>query len=536
MPATYLLQDSAVLALRNIAARPDRALDFQPYFKLELDPVPRAVHESWDYCDMTGRYVDVLALIRQVTGLSAPEEERGLQRFLLKMQDPQDGLFYNKQEGESPHLADMFCQSRTLIGLCTWHMDTGDPEPLEALRRQVRGLMAVAERRDGYLLYPRNRYSHGQWLEGGLFYDAKDLWTVRPGYGGTQLEGIMKYFELTRDGEALRFVDGYLKYFLEAAQVVKEDGSYTGHLHSQGIVPTMIGAAMYAEATADKALLGLCGRFLRFTLGHCSRFGWVPDGIGWPTCETCALGDVVHLAVRLSRLGEGDYWHDVERIGRNQLLENQFRDPVRALAGRPASPLVEAIIRGSFASWAKPNDLLGAQDIEGCCTGGGVRALYHILANTAAVEADGTLAVRMHFSVDTEAALVESGLPYRGIVRVRPRKAGGLRLHRPEGVSDGGIMVRLGGKPVAARLDPGWVHLPGLPAGAVVEMAWDPPHTKGGETVAGAEYTATWKGNSVVALEPEGGLYPIYGRSAWLADDPPEPVQTWPVQGTRIRW
>src|SRR3954468_1589558 len=74
MTPTMVLQDSAVLALKNISARLDRALDFQPYFKVELDP-PRAVHESWDYCDMTGRYVDSMALIRQVTGLSAPREE-----------------------------------------------------------------------------------------------------------------------------------------------------------------------------------------------------------------------------------------------------------------------------------------------------------------------------------------------------------------------------------------------------------------------------------------------------------------------------
>src|SRR4051812_22529167 len=117
MTPTMVLQDSAALALKNISARLDRALDFQPTFKVELDP-PRAVHESWDYCDMTGRYVDSMAVIRQVTGLSAPrEEEAGLQRFLLRLQD-QDGLFYNPAAERSPHLADMFCQSRTLIGLC----------------------------------------------------------------------------------------------------------------------------------------------------------------------------------------------------------------------------------------------------------------------------------------------------------------------------------------------------------------------------------------------------------------------------------
>ncbi|HEY3285290.1 MAG TPA: hypothetical protein VGN26_23710 [Armatimonadota bacterium] len=568
VPQTALLQDACSLALQNVVARLDRERGYQPFFKVVLGPPARAVHDSWDYCDMAGRYVDALCLIRQVTGESAPEEEAGLRRFLLGNANPWDGLFYN-QEGEgSQYAADMFCQSRVLIALCTWYQESGDPEVLSRLRGLVHGLSRIAERRDGYAFYPRNLYREGEWLEGGLFYQPKDLWSVKPGYGGTQLEGIARYAELTGDEVARGFIAEYLRYFLDVARVVDDEGAFTGHLHSQGIVPTMVGAAMHAEATGDRALLGRCERFLRFVLSHCGSFGWVPDGIGWPTCETCALGDVIHLAVRLSRLGEErpgdsdhrvprarstpasgspelgasalparrDFWYDVERFARNQLLENQFRDPGRVLEGRGPAPGTEVTVRGSFASWAHPNDLLGGPDIEGCCTGGAVRALFHVLNNCVGRSPDGALEVRMHFSVSTQNADVESHLPYEGRVVVRPKMAGTLRLRLPEGIPATDVTLEVNEALVPVRADGPYALVPDLVPGDQVVLRFPTPVMVRQEEVAGQVYTVTWKGNTVVRLEPEGPGYPTYRREEHLSPHAPQATWPYPVQGTAVRW
>jgi hypothetical protein len=534
-PQTGFLQEACVLALQNIVARLDRARDFQPYFKVILDPPAHAVHDSWDYCDMAGRYVDAFALIRQVTGHSAPEEERALRRFLLQRAHPTEGLFYNAASDHSEYVADMFCQSRALIGLCTWVMDDGDEEVLAALRRLVHGLMRIAKRRDDYVLYPRNLYREGEWLEGGLFYAPKDLWTVKPGYGGTQLEGMMKYYQLTEDEAVLPFVRGYLRYFLDVAKVVDEEGRFTGHLHSQGIVPTMIGAALYAEATGDADLLGRCERFLGFTLSHCSTFGWVPDGIGWPTCETCAVGDVIYLATYLSRLKRGDFWYDIERIARNQLLANQFRDPQRVLTGRSAEPGLERLIHGSFASWAKPNDLLCGPDLEGCCTGGGARALFHVLSNSVGREQDSALAVRMLFSVDTAHARVISALPYEGRVEVTLKEDTPLKLRRPEGVGATELTIRVNGQKVPFQGEGAYLLLGELATGDVVNLTFPLEMRTREENIAGQTYRTVWKGNTVVSLEPEGG-YPTYHRSEWLEPAAPLSIWSYPSQDNAIRW
>jgi hypothetical protein len=470
------LQEALVLAQRAIVARLDPDEGFRPWFRITLEPQPALHHDSWDFVDMAGRYVESLAMIRQLIGRSVPEE-KPLREFFLSMQE-EDGLFYNRE----PFLADMFCQSRALLALSTWFMESGDPAILDRLRRLVHGLIAIAtptnaECEDCGLRYPANLFSQGEWIEGGLFYEAKDLWNVKPGYGGTQLEGIMKYFELSGDPAALEFVRRYLKYFLKEAVVVREDGSFEGHLHSQGIVPTMVGACMYAEATNDQDLFALCERFLRFTFGHCSSFGWVPDGIGWPTCETCAVGDVIHLACRMSRLGQGDFWGEVERIARNQLLENQFRVQISS----EGSGLDDKIV-GSFASWAKPNDLLGGPDLEGCCLGGGVRAIFHVL-NNAAYGGE----VRMPLSVDTGDIKVESYLP-----------------------------------------DEGRVVVTGPSSRVESEVPVESRTTR--EAVAGVEYEVEWLGDTVVRISPEGDRYPTYVRRR-------EPSKTvFPPQTHRIRW
>jgi len=79
------------------------------------------------------------------------------------------------------------------------------------------------------------------------------------------------------------------------------------------------------------------------------------------TCETCSLTDMLELALKLSEAGVGDYWDDIERFARNQLLENQFRDVDQVVSpeGRAQSQTpVAAILYGSFESTACPEQPL----------------------------------------------------------------------------------------------------------------------------------------------------------------------------------
>src|SRR4051812_23051714 len=127
VPQTYALETAANLARGSILARLDPALAYQPFFRLELGgETPRALHASWDYCDMAGRFVDALILTAPMVGADGPgEAEQGLREFLLARANPRDGLCYDAEAPWSTYAADMFCQGRAMIGLVTLFLATG---------------------------------------------------------------------------------------------------------------------------------------------------------------------------------------------------------------------------------------------------------------------------------------------------------------------------------------------------------------------------------------------------------------------------
>lgn len=527
MSATFL-HDACLLARRSLVARLDRSRDLQPHFRLNLHPTPELEHDSWDYCDITGRFVSALVLLRRMVGGGTEAEEAGLRRLLMRMRDHRDGLFYNQAGHGSLRLADMFCQSRVLLALGDWYADTGDPQVLDDLRQLVRNLSAIAHRRSGLAWYPRNHYCDGEWRDGGLFYQAKDLLKVHPGYGGTQMEGIVRYALLSGDEEPLAFVRQYLRFFLEEARVVQEDGAFSGHLHSQGIVPTMLGAAMLAAAEGDRAMLDLSERFLRFILSRSSAFGWIPDGIGWPTCETCCIADVVRLAVLLSRAGRGDFWYELERIGRNKLPANQFVDPALLPAHEYPAAVLEAAL-GSFASWAHPNELIGGPDIEACCTGGGVQAIHHLLSNAVEQGSDRSVTLHLLLSVNTSPALVESDLPFDGRVEVHVRRASALRIRVPENVPECSLTVRVNGDTVTPTIRGRYLQIGAPSPGDRVEMTWPIPTTAVTETIAGRSYSVQWSGSTVASVAPDGQAYPIYRGMDRFAEARRRGIASYPI-------
>jgi len=540
-PDTWFLQEALSRALGAVGARLDSAQAWRPWFRVALEGEIRPEHDSWDWCDMAGRYVDALCLIRQCIGESLPpEHEAGLWRFLLGSVGD-DGLFHNGDGRSEERVADMFCQSRVQIGLWTRWMETEEPRLLELLRRNVAAVSARADRTSGGARFPRNRWRDGGWVDGGLFYDAKDLWTVKPGYGGTQMEGIVPFARGTGDPVASRFAGEFLHFWREVARVVAADGTFAGHLHSQGIVPTMIGVDTWARWHDDAALWDWCGRFVDVLLRNASRFGWVPDGLGWPTCETCALGDVLHLLVRRSRGGD-DRWDAVERFARNQLVENQFRDPSLVLANRPFDPRVPSILNGGFASWAHPDDLLGGPDIEGCCLGGGIRAIFHVLENAVARGPEGTIDVHLRISVDHAEAFVTDAAPVRGLTEVRPHRRAVVRVRVPEGVEPEACAMRLDGRAVEGVVGGRYLATPkAVEAGTVVALEYPLPEAEWVEQIAGRAIRSRWRGATVVALEALDGRpaqVPTYGRDRWVhrAAGEVERRPTRPNRPTRIVW
>ncbi len=367
VPNTYFLEEAASLARGSILARLDPNLAFQPYFRLDLGlEIPEAKHASWDYCDMAGRFVDALILTAPMVGADRPgEAELGLRAFLLDRANPDDGLFYDAEAPWSTYAADMFCQGRVLLGLVSWFLLTGDPDVESKLDGLIEGLSRIAVWDGDACSYPTDIWIDGQWVNGGLWQGAA------PGYAAQQMVGLARYAKATGNPSALKLASGLAHHFVNCG-VINPDGTFRGHTHSQGILPSALGVLAYALVAGDRDMASWCGRVYEHARTYTSSFGWLPDGLGFRpeenffagTCETCALADLIELAITLTEAGIGDYWDDVERYARNQLLEQQIRDPARAVApgilAQTATP-VERILRGAFDSTAPPNSLLGEQ-------------------------------------------------------------------------------------------------------------------------------------------------------------------------------
>ena len=483
-----------------------------------------ANHASWDCVDMSSRFTDAWALARQMFDWPVTEEELAVKRYLLAMQSPDDGLFYDHglqaavcgpQSLGVPETADMFCQSRAIMALTTWLLETGDASIEERIERLIQGLWNIAAKQEDFCYYLGHRYSPKGWT-GVSAYDAKDLGpTALPAYGVLQILPLMRYWESTESPAAIRLVRALVNFFVRESGIVEVDGHFKGHLHSWGILPSTAGVLRYAMAAGDDTLIEWCAGVWNFIVANSSSFGWVPDGIGYDdgiiTGETCCCTDLIHLGIKLAECGYERCLDFVELMVRNQLLENQVRD---TSPFRFASPEVEAMTLGAYDSWVMPNGLTGCSELglEGCCTASAVRALY--LAWSHAVETLGReVKVNLMMSRRSERVDVMSYQPWEGRLSVLAHKDCDLLIRVPGWMDDADMDVAVGGAAQPPRQDGSYVRLDGVTAGTHVHLTFPIPERQTGEQIRGTDYRLSWRGPTLMTIDPPGTVYPIFRRT-----------------------
>lgn len=530
-PATEFWQQAAVLAMSSIGHRVDPCRGGQPYFWLDLESEPPALrHQSWDYCDMCGRWVDALLLGRVMTGAREwTGVEQQLRGFLASRVGP-DGLFYNAEEPAygSVRTADLFCQSRVLLGLLSWWTETGDRSVEAHLVGLLRGLTTLATWDGGYAHFPGSLWRDGRRLdqpdELGRLDPKVTPALPSPGYRTALLGGLVVAAELTGSRAAMDLAVGLARDYIERSGAVRSDGGYVGHTHSGGVLPTTLGVLRCGLATGRPEFVDWARRVYEFTVGQATSFGWLPDGVGYGDdyfwsryCETCALADYIEIGILLGENGVGDYWDAVERCARNQLLENQIRS-VDGLLPAATAPQVKAATVGGFACAATPNSAVGwRQGLEGCCIGSGLRALYLVWRHGVS-ERGNTAVVNLPISRTTDLAEVVSRDPYAGAVRIEVRRPCTVEVRIPDCGS--AVAVAVNGRVTTTGAPGHRCRLPGLAAGDVVSAAYPLPLRTETARIAGETYTVRWKGRTIVALDPPGDVCATYQRAAYLASEP----------------
>lgn len=471
------------------------------------------------------------------------EEEEAVRAYLLAMQNPNDGLFYDfgvriadcglttpppnplpqgagglawphAALGE-PETADMFCQSRALIGLTSWFMESGEAHIQDAIERLADGLWNIVAKKDDFCYYLGHRYSPNGWT-GVSAYEAKDLGpTALPAYGVLQILPLTRYWEITKSPAAERLIRGLLNFFVRESGIVKADGSFTGHLHSWGILPSTAGVLRYAMATGNEELILWCKRVWDFILSHCSSFGWVPDGIGMGdgiiTGETCCDTDLIHLGVKLAECGYEECMDYVEIMVRNQLLENQVRD---TSGFEFASPEVEKMTLGAYDSWVMPNGLTGCSELglEGCCTASAIRAVY-LAWNHAIKHRNGVVDVNLMMTRRSEWLDTISHQPFEGRFSIQVHKPVTVMVRMPAWINLHKVKVTVDGTPIRRAWVSHHLRVRDARPGSRIEIDFPIPERQTEEEVAGSTYQLSWRGPTLMKITPPGDIYPIFQRT-----------------------
>ena len=521
-PCALTLESVASASLNYIENLVDA--DGLPYFNVFWTTPPEAAHDWPDFGDVMSRQLQGAIMLRRMTGKEAATEAVWLRKLLGGI-DAGDGQLHRpaapwcKPKVEDPALP--------LYALATAALDRDDGALKATCARMAEGYLRRL--RDGYA--PENLFSG---------FTIKSLMVVARAMG----------CEAALEGARL------LAEHILASRTFNADNTFGPKAHMHGNLRSLVGLADYALTARDPVLYSRVDALYRYVKSTGARFGFIPEVVNWRpsdliACETCALMDFAGLGVTLANHGHPEYWGDMERLMRNHLVESQLRDAgwLGAGADRPDTEqftwrAVAQRCVGAWAGWSSPNHVLAYREtlngvwggpelrektraLQNCCGGSGLHALF-ILWRNAARRADGVLSVHLHLDKLLPEAEIRCEQPYRGRLSVALALDAAVRIRIPDFAAPESLEATVNGAPVAIPLThrqaTGFLAAPSGPTGAVriagnylelgprragdrIELryplpVWSEEVAVGNPGRRQWRYRVTWKGDTVVRMEP----------------------------------
>ena len=517
----------------------------QPYFHVFHESPPCAVHDWPDFGDVTSRQLQAMVMTRHMTGVKCPCEDT-YRRKLYGLISDKDGLLYRPASSYSRKTADVGEHALVMQALITLAQD-GDDRALTVLKKQINSLQRLAVREDGIAHYTQVP-ADGLDVDGNpttaLDGPAQGLhaWLCRP------LVHAHRYFQvpgaLELAGELIRGVHSVERW-------VRKDGTFRGHMHIS--LAYISGLVDYARETSDSQMLKLANDYYQYAKTFASDFGFIAEVAERPSdlisVETCTIMDLIYSATNLANNGYPEYWDDVERAVRNQLVENQIRDTSWALGGEPCEDTDTVTWRnvaqrmiGGFAGNASPihyvayadrfwpewcqgenKDMLNrTRGFMNCCGGSGAKAFFLAWRNSVSYE-NGVLEVRLHLDHRLPEAEVRCMKPYKGLTKIRLLKDAAVRIRVMSWMNQRNSTLTVADKPCGYRVSGNFWVTDTLPSGTELCLKYPLP-IREQEVVIGNpgrkqfRYQVKWKGDSVIRITPHEEN-PLDGYSEFVKGD-----------------
>jgi len=471
-----------------------------PYFNIFWDDLAEAAHDWPDFGDVMSRQLQGAIMARHLTGKECRNEKLWAKKILSYL-DPQTGLLVRPKTSFSEHVADPGDQALTLYALVTAYADSKDPALRLAITKMVDHLPGM--------------------------YKQDDM------FRGFIIKSLMTCVRQTGYKPALDQAEKLVKLVFNEKPLFTPDNMFRHGGHMHGNLRTLVGAADYALYVKDPVLFSRIDALYRYVRSEGTRFGFLPEVIGRKgdviSCETCALMDFIGLAVTLANNGHPEYWGDVERMLRNQMVESQVRDVSWLKPG--AKPDTEQFtwrdvgsrMTGGYAGWTSPTHILAAKEdlhwggpelrgktraFQNCCGGSGTHAFFIAWKNASRFD-DGTLSVHLHIDKLLPQAEVRCYQPYRGLLTIDLKQPCKVRARIPDFADPKEIKAKSSMGEVKATVWGNYLELGKREAGEKLVVSYslsvrDEDVSIGNSGFKQYRYRVTWKGDTVVRMKPLG--------------------------------
>lgn len=552
VPDTLNLAERATLALNALTESVDAEHYWEHYLSGHFDQNPPYINYSWEGPCLP-KPIQAIPMMRIMSGSTQNPgvEVKMLENLLRDIEE--DGLWWQKIEGR-PWRSETFktdqvwpcVQGRFMEALMQWYALDRDERLLKVVANMVRGLGRIALRNEDrawfHTVYTRKGWQ-GDETPSVLLTGQADVPTPsepegEPYYNiGLPLRGLVSWCRISGDSAALDLADRLARFFLKPTMwgadgpsmvVHHEHGHRLGHFHTMTM--GVMGLLDYALFRNDSRLIRFCADFYEWMRNFgISRIGFFPavldslEGVrkssmsyggGKGQCsETCAIADMLWLAVKLSDSGVGDYWEDVDQYIRNGLVEHQILrcDLVEELIAvgpkhilGPYDVSSERIVdrmMGTFSSGGDPTMLYDW--FTQCCLGNGAVGLY--MAWEAIVrESGGVAQVNLLLNCASPWLDVDSYLPYEGKVVLKNKTARKIHLRVPLWSDKQAVRCRVNGNDAQLGWLGRYLILDGVKPGdqVVIEFPMIQTTERWTELVYETTYTCQFKGNTLVDISP----------------------------------
>lgn len=582
IPDTLDIAGRAELAIHALTSITDPNADYEVYWETQLfrNP-PVMMHDHNDWVQSVEGFMEALPLLRAATGSMLNEHVDPVwMRVSLQCIGP-DGLTYEVLNGtpwsrlnpwsfhkvwrtdgslqgiEDPSLvlATTPAKCARMIGTMTvYYRRDQNPVWKQACERMINRLGELAVQRDGFTYLPN--YAFEPFAKPGANPPPPTGWDAVD-YGNIRLiQGLTQYYNVTGFEPARKLAAGLTAFGMGHAEYYDERGRFLFcDSERKSLLASNRMRRSYPEAKDAK----LGGHFHNHTIGALSilEYGlaardrnvleWVNSGYQWaktqgsdlvgffpeniinnryPFCESCEVGDMIAIGVKLSEAGVGDHWDDIDRWVRNTFAEQQLTDgqwfyefaktqPAQPVAANETAEGVAERNIGAFAGWASGNEWAGQIGIQQCCLGNAARALYYVLQGMVQHQ-DQSLRVNLLLNRATPWADVYSHVPYEGRVELKIKQpCNKVSVRAPEWCPQGTpeLVCRVNGAPRKLTWEGRYVNAGHASPSDRLVITFPISERTVKETIGDVPYTLTIKGSTVTTIDPPGRYGPLYNRA-----------------------